>query len=50
MEPEAYNGLAACCKQVIHAAADVRHYADGDDSLLDIPAQQNLRRKARERR
>lgn len=33
LEPEAYGRLAACVKQVIHAAADVRHYADGDDSL-----------------
>ena len=33
----------AACKQVIHAAAEVRHYADGDDSPADqCPGTENV--------
>ena len=33
LPPDAYQGLNRCVKQVVHAAADVRHYAAGEESL-----------------
>ena len=33
LPPDAYQGLSRCVKQVVHAAADVRHYAAGEESL-----------------